>query len=152
MLVSSAPKSQGTNLLLKAFTSIRHQEKLRIYTKCLSKKFMTYELNLSCIWQHPTTGNQPEITKIFWEEVEKPIIITVRSLRQAQPGTWKKPIKQDTEDLIHLPSSLVDFTNFPFFPQAHRLQKHLVKELILSCQSLTHDSGQSSSKRPKTSY
>ena len=69
---------------------------------------MTYELNLKCIWQHPVTGNHLEITKIVWGEVEKPIIITVKSLRQAQPGTWKIPIKQDTEDLINLLSSLVD--------------------------------------------
>ena len=112
---------------------------------------MTYELNLKCIWQHPTTGKHLEITKIVWGEVEKPIIITVRSLRQAQPGTWKIPIKPDTEDLINLLSSLIDFTKFPFFAQAQPLQKHLVKELTLYCQSLTHD-GQSSSKRPKTSY
>ena len=89
--------------------------------------------------------------KIVWGKVEKPIIITVKSLRQAQPGTWRIPIKPDAEDLINLLSSLIDFTKFPFFAQAHPLQKHLVKELILYCQSLTHD-GQSSSKRPKTSY
>ena len=113
---------------------------------------MTYELNLKCIRQDPTTGHHLEITKIVWGEVKKPIIITVKSLRQAQPGTSKIPIKQDTEDLINLLSSLVDFTKFTFFTQAHPLQKHLVKELILYCQSLTHDSGQSSSKRPMTSY
>ena len=89
---------------------------------------------------------------MFWGEVEKPIIITVKSLRQAQPGTWKIPIKQDTEGLVNHLSSLVDFTKFPFFAQTQPLQKHLVKELILYCQSLTQDSGQSSSKRPKTSY
>ena len=97
---------------------------------------MTYELKLKCIWQHPTTGNHLEITKIIWGEVEKPIKLTVRSLRQAQPGTWKVPIKQDKEDLINLLSSLVEFTKFPFFIQAHPLQKQLVKELILYCQSL----------------
>ena len=113
---------------------------------------MTYELNFKCIWQHPTTGNHLEITKIVWGEVEKPIIITVKSLRQAQPGTWKIPIKQDTEDLINLLSSLVDFTKFPLFAQARPLQNHLVEKLIFYCQSLTHDNGQSSSKRPKTSY
>ena len=113
---------------------------------------MTYELKLKCIWEHPTTGNHLEISKIIWGEVEKPIIITVKSLRQAQPGTWKIPIKQDTEDLINLLSSLLDFTKFFFFAQAHLLQKHQVEELILYCQSLTHDSGQSSSKRPNTSY
>ena len=113
---------------------------------------MTYELNVKCIWQHPTTGNHLEIRKSVWGEVEKPIIITIKSLGQAQPGTWKIPIKQDTEDLINLLSSLVDFTKFPFLAQAYPLQKHLVKELIIYCQSLTHDSGQSSSKRPKISY
>ena len=102
---------------------------------------MTYELNLKCIWKHPATGNHLEITKKVWGEVEKPTIITVRSLRQAQPGTWKIPIKQNTEDLINLLSSLVDFTKFSFFAQAHPLQKHLVKELILYCQSLTLDNG-----------
>ena len=66
---------------------------------------MTHELNLKCIWQHPTTGNHLQITKIVWGEVEKPIIITVRSVRQAQPGTWRIPIKPDTEDLINLLSS-----------------------------------------------
>ena len=87
---------------------------------------MTYELNLKCIWLHPTTGNHLEITKIVWGEVENPNIITVRSLRQAQPGTWKIPIKPDTEELINLLSSLIDFTKFPFFAQAYPLQKHLV--------------------------
>ena len=113
---------------------------------------MTYELNLKCIWHYPTTGHHLEITKSVWREVEKPMKITVKSLRQAQPGTWKVPIKQDTEDLINLLSSLVDFTKFPFFAQTHPIQKHLVKELFLYCQSLSHDNGQSSSKRPKTSH
>ena len=113
---------------------------------------MKYELDLKCIWQHPTVVNHLEITKFVWGEVAKPIIITVKMLRQAQPGTWKIPIKQDTEDLINLLSSLVDFTKFPFFAQANPLQKHLVKDLILYCQSLTHEDGQSSSKPPKTSY
>ena len=48
---------------------------------------MTYELNLKCIWQHTTTGNHLEITGSVWGEVGKPIIITVRSLRQAHPRT-----------------------------------------------------------------
>ena len=91
---------------------------------------MTDELNLKCIWVHPTTGNHLGVTKIVWGEVEKPIIITVRSLRLAQPGTWEIPIKQDTEGLINLLSSLVDFTKFPFFTKSHPLQKQLVEELI----------------------
>ena len=67
---------------------------------------MTYELNLKCVWQHPTTGNHLKITKFVWGEVEMPIILTGRSLRLAQPGTWEIPIKQDTEGLINLLSSL----------------------------------------------
>ena len=55
---------------------------------------MTHELNLKCIWQHATTGNHLEITKIVWGEAEKPIILTVRSLRLGQPGTRKIPIKR----------------------------------------------------------
>ena len=91
---------------------------------------MTYELNLKCIWQHPTTGNHLEITKIVWAEIEKLIIITVRSLRLAQPGTWKLPIKQDTEGLINLLSSFVEFTKFPFFTKSHPMQKQLVENLF----------------------
>ena len=107
------PEESEHYSFFKAFTSIRHQEKQRVSTKFSSEKFMTHELNLKCIWQHPTTGKHLEITKIVWGEVEKPIIITVKNLRQAQPGTWKIPIKQDTEALINLLSSLVDFTKFP---------------------------------------
>ena len=113
---------------------------------------MTYELDLKCIWHYPTTGNHLEITKNVWGEVEKPNLKTVRSLRIAQPGTWKIPIKQDTEGLINLLSSLVEFTKFPFFTKSHPLQKQLVEGLIFYCQSLTLSTGQSSSKRPKTSY
>ena len=92
------------------------------------------------------------MTKIVWGEVEKPFILTVGSVRQAQPGTWKIPIKQDTEDLINLLLSLVDFTKFPFFSKSQPLQKQLVEELIHFCESLFLNTGQSSSKRFKISY
>ena len=91
---------------------------------------MRYELNLKCIWQHPTTGNHLEITKIIWAEVEKPNKATVRSLRLTHPGTWKIPIKQGTEGLINLLSSLVEFTKFPFFTKSHPLQMQLVEEIV----------------------
>ena len=84
---------------------------------------MTYEVNLKCIWQHLTTGKHLEITKNVWGEVEKPIKITARSLRLAQPGTWKIPIKQDTEGLINLLSSLVGLTKFSSSTKSHPLQK-----------------------------
>ena len=113
---------------------------------------MTFELNLKSIWQHPTTGNHLEITKIVWGEFEKRIILTVRTLQRSHPGTLKIPIKQDTEDLINLLSSLVEFTKLPFFNIPHPLQKQLVKEPILYRQSLTLSTGQSRSKRARTSY
>ena len=116
------------------------------------ENFTTFELSLKCIRQHPTTGNDLEITKIVWGEVEKPIILTVRNLRQSQPGTWKTSIKQDTDELINILSSLVDFTKFPFLTQTHPLQDQLAKDLILDCQCSILGTGQSSSKHPKTSY
>ena len=112
---------------------------------------MTYEINLKCIWRHPTTGNDLEKAKIVWGEIEKLNIITVRSLPLAEPGTWKIPFKQDSEQLINLLSSLVEFTKFPFLTKFQPLQKQLVEKLILYCQSLTLSTGQSSSKRLKTS-
>ena len=113
---------------------------------------MSYELNLKCFWQQPTAGNHLEITKIVWGEVEKPNIIAVRCLRPAHPGNLKIPIEQDTEGLINRLSSLVEFTKFPFFNKSHPLQKQMVEELIIYCQSLTLSPGQSSSRGPKTSY
>ena len=113
---------------------------------------MTYDLNLKCICQHPTTGNDLEITNFVWGEVEKSVIILVKKLRLAQPGTWKIPIKRDTESLINLLSSLVEFTKFPSFIKSHPLQKQLVEELILFCQSLNLSTGQYISKTLKTSY
>ena len=108
---------------------------------------MTFELNLKCVIQHPTTRNHLEKTKIVWADFEKPNIITVRKLGQFGHGTWKIPIK-----LINHLSSLVEFTTFSFFTQAHPLQMQLVKKLILYCQSLTLSTGQSSSNLPKVSY
>ena len=93
-----------------------------------TKKFMTFELNLKCIWQNATIGNHLEIGNIVWGELGKPKIITVRSVRQSQPGTWKMPIRQDTEELINLLLSFVEFTKFSFFTKAHRPQKQLVKK------------------------
>ena len=47
--------------------------------------FMTFGLSLKGFWHVPAIGNQLEITRIVWEEVDKPIMLTVRSLRQPQP-------------------------------------------------------------------
>ena len=47
--------------------------------------YMTFELNIKCLWQHPATINHLEITRIEWSEASDPIIITAHSLRQLQP-------------------------------------------------------------------
>ena len=88
--------------------------------------------------------------EVFWGQTEKPIMIKVECLRQSQPGTWKIHIKQDAEELINLLLPLVEFTKFPFFTQAHPLQKQVVKNSFF-CQSLTLRTGQSSLRRPETS-
>ena len=54
--------------------------------------YMTFELNIKCLWQHPATSNHLEITKIEWSEVSDPIVKTAYSLRQLQPG--KFPLNQ----------------------------------------------------------
>ena len=116
------------------------------------EKIVTFELKLKGIWQHPATGKHLEKPKIVWGEVEKSIIITVRNLSQSQSGTWKILIKQDTEELISLLSSLVNFSKLPSFSQAHPLQKQLMEELIFNCQSLTLSTGRPSSTRPQTRF
>ena len=98
---------------------------------------MTFEVNTKCLWQHPITSSQLEITKIEWREASDPIIITAHSLRQLQPGNWKILIKPGSEDQTNLLSALQDFKKFPHFKNTHPLTRHLVRELILHCQSST---------------
>ena len=111
---------------------------------------MTFELNIKCLWQHPTTSNHLEITKIEWREAFDPIVKTARSLRQLQPGNWKIPLKPGTEELANLLSVLQDFTEFPHYKNTHPLTRHLVKELIRQCQSSNSDDQATNSKRHKT--
>ena len=113
---------------------------------------MTFELNIKCLWQHPLTSSHLEITKIEWSEKSDPIVITVHSLRQLQPGTWKISIKQGIEELSNILSSLQEFTKFPQIRNTHPLTRHLTKELIRHCQSLTSDDQATSPKRNKTKY
>ena len=74
-------------------------------TRCHSSKsctllliYMTFELNIKCLWRHPATSNHLEITKIEWREASDPIVITAHSLRQLQPENWKFPIKPGNEE------------------------------------------------------
>ena len=112
---------------------------------------MTFELNITCLWQHPAMSNQLEITKIEWREASDAIVITAHSLRQLQPGNWKNPIKPGTEEQANLLSALQDFTKFPHYKNTHHLTRHLVK-LIRQCQSSTSDDQTTNSKRHKTNY
>ena len=114
--------------------------------------YMTLELNIKCLWQHPATRNQLEITKIEWSEMFDPIVMTAHSMKQLQPGNWKIPIKPGTEERANLISALQEFTNFPHFKNTHPLTRYLVKELIRQCQSSTSDDQTKSPKRNKTNY
>ena len=113
---------------------------------------MTFELNIKCLWQHPITCSHLEITKIEWREASDPIVITTRSLRQLQPGTWKLVIKPGSEEQANLISALQEFTKFPHFKNIHPLSRHLVRELILQCQSSISDDLATSPKRNRTNH
>ena len=128
-------------------------------TRCHTTKFctllliyMTFELNIKFLWQHPAKSNHLEITKIEWSEKFDPIVITARSLRQLQPGNCKIPIKPGTEEQTNLLSALQEFTNFPLFENTHPLTRHLVRELIRKCQSSTSYCQATSPKRNKTNH
>ena len=84
---------------------------------------MTFELNIKCLWQHPATSNQLEITKIEWREAFDPFVITAHSLRQLQTGNWKIPINPGTEEQTNLLSALQEFTKFPQFKNTHPLTR-----------------------------
>ena len=113
---------------------------------------LTFELNVKCLWPHLATINHLEITKIEWSQVSDPIVITVHSLGQLQPGKWKIPIKPGTEVLKNLRFALQDFTKLPLFKNTHALTRHLVKELIRQCQSSVSDDQATRPKRNKTNY
>ena len=114
--------------------------------------YMTFELNIKCLWQHTARSNHLEITKIEWSEITDLIVITLHSLRQLQPGNWKIPIKPGSEELTNLFSALQEFTKFPHFKNTHPLTRHLLKKLIRQCQSSISDHQSTSPKRNKTNY
>ena len=113
---------------------------------------MTFDLNIKCLWQHPATSNQLEITKTEWSEISDPIVITTHRLKQLEPGNWKIPIIPRTEELTNILSALQEFREFPHFKNTHPPIRHLVKELIRQCQSSTSDDQATSPKRNKTNY
>ena len=113
---------------------------------------MTFELNIKCLWQQPATSNHLEITKIEWTKISDTIVITAYSLRQLQPGNWKNPTKPGTEEQTNLFSVLQEITEFAHFKNTHPPTRHLVKELILQCQSTTPDNLTTSPKRNRTNY
>ena len=114
--------------------------------------YMTFELNIKCLWQHAASSNHLEITKTEWSEISDPIVITAHSLSQLHPGNWKFPIKPGSEEQTNLLSALQEFTKFPHFKNTHPLTRHLVRELIHQCQSSISDDQATSPKRNKTNY
>ena len=112
--------------------------------------YMTFELNIKCLWQHSATINHLEITKIEWSEPFDPILITAHSLKQLHFGNWKNFFKPRTEELKNLFSALQEFKKLPHFKNVHPLTRHSVKELISQCQSSTSDNQATSPKRNKT--
>ena len=114
--------------------------------------YMTFELNIKCLWQHPASSNHLEITKTEWSKISDPIVITAHSVSQLQPGNWKFPIKPGIDELSNLLSALQEFTRIPHYKNTHPLTRYLVKELIGQCQSSTSDDQATSSKRNKTNY
>ena len=115
--------------------------------------YMTFELNVMCLWQHPATSNHLEIAKIEWSGFSDPIVITTHILRQLQPGNWKIPIKPGTEEQTNLLSALQEFTKSPHFKNTHPLTRYIVKELIRrQCQPSTSDDRATSPERNKTNY
>ena len=92
--------------------------------------YMTFELNIKCLWQEPATSNHLEITRIEWSGLLDPIVLTTHSLRQLQPGNGKVPITPRTEELTNLLSGVQEFPKIPHFKNTQPLTRHLVKELI----------------------
>ena len=66
----------------------RFNEMSHIIILPLLSIYMTFELNIKCLWQHPATRNHLEITKIEWREASDPIVITAHSLRQLETGKF----------------------------------------------------------------
>ena len=112
---------------------------------------MTFELNIKCIWQRPATKTHLEITKIKWSETDQPIVITVNSLRQLQPGVWKLPIKQGSQELTNFLSALHENSVFPKFNNTHPLTRYLVRKLLQHCQSLVAGDQATKPKQSKAS-
>ena len=114
--------------------------------------YMTFELNIKCLWQHPDTSNHLEITKIEQSELTDPIVITAHSLRQLQLKNLETPILLKTRELTNLLLAQQDFTKFLQFKNTHPLTRHLVKELIRLCQFSVSGDQATSPKRNKTNY
>ena len=114
--------------------------------------YMKFELNIKCLWQHPDTSNNLQITKIEWSKIIDAVVIAADSLRQLQPGNRKIPIKPGTEELTNLLSALQKITKLPHFKNTHPLTRHLVNELIRQCQSSSSNDQTTSPKRNKTNY
>ena len=112
--------------------------------------YMILELNIKSLWCNFATSTNLEITNIEWTEVLHPIVITITSLKQLQPRTWKITMKPRSEVLSTPLSALQGFTNVPQYNNTNHLPKHSVKKLIRKCYSSFCDNKTANLKRTRT--
>ena len=87
---------------LGRFIEVSHIIILLLIINPLLLIYMTFELNIKCLWQHPATSIHLEITKIECSEPSDPIVLTAHILRQLQPVNWKNQMEPGTEELTDL--------------------------------------------------
>ena len=118
----------------------------------LLSTYLTFQLNLKCLWQHIATSNNLEVTKNGWSEISDPIVITISNLKEFQPGTWRIPFKPESEELSNLLSVLQEFTKISHFINTHSLTRYLIKKFFRHSQSSTSDEQTATWERIKRSH
>ena len=108
-----------------------------------------FQINIKCIWLHPAPNNNLELTKIERSKTDQPIVITLNSFSQLQPEIWKLPIKQGTQELTSLLSTLHENSVFAKINNTHPLSRYLVKELCFSANHWSLATRQQNQNNPK---
>ena len=161
MQISANPNTVVENLVVATFLSavvrfIQRRELLDIHRGVTDQQpaqtLMTFELKIKCPCQHAATGNHLEVKTISWGDFEKPIVVTIKLLRQTKLGIRKPPINQGTKALTNNLSAFVEFKRLPHFKRDHPVQRHPVRENVLCLQILYSSSVQTSLKRIKFIY
>ena len=113
-LQDAAKTKAWTIFCISRTRTLRDLTRRHTSTSCmLVLIYKTLELNIKCLWQHPATINNLEISKTEWSEMSDTIVIKIQGLRQLQPETWKFAIKHGTEELTELISALQEYEIFP---------------------------------------